>query len=574
MNAITPNLARAAAAKTSRLLEVEDLTIRFGTTDPVKRLSFHIDRGETLAVVGESGSGKSLSALALMRLLPRNARIPHGRIRFEGNDLLALSERDMRRVRGRDIAMIFQEPMTSLNPVATIGNQIVEVLRLHEKLSCRQARQRAIELLDLVKIPDAARRVDDFPHQLSGGQRQRVMIAMAVACKPKLLIADEPTTALDATIQAQILELLDDLRRKLSMGLLLITHDLGLVSRWSDRVVVMYHGYKLEELETPQLFEAGRHPYTSGLTQASIRLDDEVHYSARTLAEVRVGRGPDGLNIYDVKQPTPRTHPTLKRDRDELLAVIDLSVTYQTGNRALDGVSLTLAKGESLGIVGESGSGKSTLSKAVMRLVDAQKGSIVFQGRDITSLSPSQLQPVRRDLQMIFQDPFGSLNPRKSIRDILEAPLVVHGLRDAAERRRRIEETFDHVRLPASVIDRYPHEFSGGQRQRIGIARALILRPSLVICDEPVSALDVSIQAQILNLLVDLKSSLGLSYLFISHDLAVVQYISDRVIVMKDARIVEESDHRTIWRSPKTDYTRALIAAANAKGGARQRIAV
>jgi peptide/nickel transport system ATP-binding protein len=571
MNAISPTLAQSRPASTSRLLDVEDLTIRFGTTDPVKRLSFHIDRGETLAVVGESGSGKSLSALALMRLLPRNARIPNGRISFEGQDLLALSERDMRKVRGRDIAMIFQEPMTSLNPVASIGNQIVEVLRLHEKLSHRAARERAIELLDLVKIPEPAKRVDDFPHQLSGGQRQRVMIAMAVACKPKLLIADEPTTALDATIQAQILELLDELRQKLSMGLLLITHDLGLVSRWSDRVVVMYHGDQLEELATPDLFRPGRHPYTSGLTQASIRLDEEVHYSAQSLAEVRVVRGADGRNVYDVKPPAKRLTTTTAA-AEPLLDVRDLSVTYQTrqrANRALDNVSLTLAKGETLGIVGESGSGKSTLSKAIMRLVNTQQGSIVFQGRDITALSPNQLQPVRRDLQMIFQDPFGSLNPRKTIRDILEAPLIVHGVRDAAERRRRLNETFEHVRLPSNVADRYPHEFSGGQRQRIGIARALILRPSLVICDEPVSALDVSIQAQILNLLVDLKTSLGLSYLFISHDLAVVQYISDRVIVMKDARIVEESDHRTIWRSPKTDYTRALIAAANDKGGAR-----
>ncbi|MET3898956.1 peptide/nickel transport system ATP-binding protein [Devosia sp. UYZn731] len=554
----------------SRLLEVEDLTIRFGTAEPVRHLSFSLDRGETLAVVGESGSGKSLSALALMRLLPRNARIPNGAIRFEGTNLLELKDRQMRAVRGRDIAMIFQEPMTSLNPVATIGAQIVEVLRLHEKLSRKAARQRAIELLDLVKIPDPAQRIDDYPHQLSGGQRQRVMIAMAVACKPKLLIADEPTTALDATIQAQILELLDELRRKLSMGLLLITHDLGLVSRWSDRVVVMYHGDKLEELATGDLYAADRHPYTSGLTQASIRLDEEVHYTAQTLAEVKVVRTPQGQNIYDVRQPERRALPSPVNDREQLLVVNNLSVTYQSGSKAgkaLDGASLTLAKGETLGIVGESGSGKSTLSKAVMRLVNSQEGSIVFQGRDISRLGAQQLQPVRRDLQMIFQDPFGSLNPRKTIREILEAPLIVHGVSNAAERRQRLAETFEHVRLPSMVADRYPHEFSGGQRQRIGIARALILRPSLVICDEPVSALDVSIQAQILNLLVELKTSLGLSYLFISHDLAVVQYISDRVIVMKDARIVEESDHRTIWRSPKTDYTRALIAAANDKGG-------
>lgn len=557
----------------SRLLEVENLTVRFGAADPVRHLSFSVDRGETVAVVGESGSGKSLSALALMRLLPRNAQIPNGRITFEGTDLLKLSDRDIRKFRGREIAMIFQEPMTSLNPVATIGNQIVEVLRLHEKLSKKEARARAIELLNLVKIPDAEKRVDDFPHQLSGGQRQRVMIAIAVACKPKLLIADEPTTALDATIQAQILELLDELRRKFSMGLLLITHDLGVVARWSDRVVVMYHGDKLEELPASELFSPDRHPYTRGLAQASIRLEDGVHYTSRTLSEIRVVKDANGHNDYQIRQPVPRNLPPIANDDEPILQVDGLSVTYRTRNRenrALDKATLTLAKGETLGIVGESGSGKSTLSKAIMRLVNAESGSIRFQGQEITGLGPNQLQPVRRDLQMIFQDPFGSLNPRKSIRDILEAPLIVHGVRDAAERRRRIDETFEHVRLPLSAAERYPHEFSGGQRQRIGIARALILRPSLVICDEPVSALDVSIQAQILNLLVDLKRDLGLSYLFISHDLAVVQYISDRVIVMKDSKIIEESDHKTIWHSPKTDYTRALIAAA-AGGETRSR---
>jgi len=558
-------------APSNRLLEVENLTVRFGAADPVRHLSFAVDRGETVAVVGESGSGKSLSALALMRLLPRNAEVPNGRIVFEGTDLLKLSDRDMRKVRGRDIAMIFQEPMTSLNPVATIGNQIVEVLRLHEKLSRKEARARAIELLDLVRIPDPAKRVDDFPHQLSGGQRQRVMIAIAVACRPKLLIADEPTTALDATIQAQILELLDELRRKLSMGLLLITHDLGVVSRWSDRVVVMYHGDKLEELPTSELFSPDRHPYTRGLAAASIRLEDGMHYTARTLSEIRVLKDAAGANDYQIRQPVLRDLPPVANDDEPILRVDGLSVTYHTrnrANRALDNATLTLARGETLGIVGESGSGKSTLSKAIMRLVSPESGSIRFQGQDITTLGPNQLQSVRRNLQMIFQDPFGSLNPRKSIRAILEAPLIVHGVHDPAERRQRIAETFEHVRLPLSVAERYPHEFSGGQRQRIGIARALILRPSLVICDEPVSALDVSIQAQILNLLVDLKQSLGLSYLFISHDLAVVQYISDRVIVMKDSRIVEESDHKTIWHSPKTDYTRALIAAA-AGGEAR-----
>ena len=552
---------------TRPLLEVEDLTISFGAVSPVRNLSFSVNPGETVAVVGESGSGKSLSALALMRLLPRNARIPAGRIVYEGKNLLDLSEREMRKMRGRDIAMIFQEPMTSLNPVATIGNQIIEVLRIHEKLSRRQARARAIELLDLVKIPDPATRVDDFPHQLSGGQRQRVMIAIAVACKPKLLIADEPTTALDATIQAQILELLDELRRKFSMGLVLITHDLAVVSRWSDRVVVMYHGDKLEELSTTELYADDRHPYTHGLTQASIRLDEGVHYTTSTLTEIRVDRSADGRPSYNVQAARLRQLSSPPPTDAPLLRVDNLSVTYRSQgrvNKALDGASLSLAKGETLGIVGESGSGKSTLSKAIMRLVEPDSGTITFGGRSLERLGPTQMQPIRRNLQMIFQDPFGSLNPRKSIRSILEAPLLVHGVSDPAERKARIAETLDHVRLPRSWAERFPHEFSGGQRQRIGIARAIILRPSLIICDEPVSALDVSIQAQILNLLVDLKQSLGLSYLFISHDLAVVQYISDRVIVMKDARIVEESDHSTIWKSPRTDYTRALIAAASA----------
>ncbi|CDP51469.1 Oligopeptide transport ATP-binding protein OppD [Devosia sp. DBB001] len=554
------------------LLQVEDLTIAFGTAQPVRRLSFSIAPGETVAVVGESGSGKSLSALALMRLLPRNARVPNGRIVFDGRDLLRLSDREMRKVRGREIAMIFQEPMTSLNPVMTIGAQIIEVLRIHEKLSRKEARARAVELLELVQIPEAAKRVDDFPHQMSGGQRQRVMIAIAVACRPKLLIADEPTTALDATIQAQILELLDELRRNLGMGLLLITHDLGVVGRWSDRVVVMYHGDKLEEFVTSELYQPGRHPYTHGLTQASIRLDEGVHYTSRTLAEIRVDRGADGRNAYHVKAPVGRELPPVPAEAAPILSVEGLSVTYRTrgrANKALDGATLALRRGETLGIVGESGSGKSTLSKAIMRLVNSS-GSISFDGVPLDRMGPTQMQPIRRNLQMIFQDPFGSLNPRKSIRAILEAPLIVHGVTDADERRRRIAETFEHVRLPLAWAERYPHEFSGGQRQRIGIARALILRPSLVICDEPVSALDVSIQAQILNLLVELKQSLGLSYLFISHDLAVVQYISDRVIVMKDARIVEESDHRTIWHAPRTDYTRALIAAASSGAQGRR----
>ncbi|MET3927882.1 ABC transporter ATP-binding protein [Devosia sp. 2618] len=559
----------------STLLKVDNLSISFPRSNPVNRLSFSIAAGETVAVVGESGSGKSLTALAVMGLLPQAARISSGSIQLDGRDLVTLSEGEKTDLRGNAVSMIFQEPMTSLNPVMTIGQQIAEVVRRHRGASKRQAWERAVEMLERVHIPDARNRAHDYPHQLSGGQRQRVMIAMAIALEPRLLVADEPTTALDATVQAQVLDLLDSLRRDLGMGLLLITHDLGVVGRWSDRVVVMHHGEKLEELTTDNLDVPGRHPYTQGLMQASVRLADGVHYSATSLAEIKVSRREGGGDYaYLVKPPQHRSvvPPIAPK---AILQVDDLSVDYRSRSgqkRALDGVSLTLKEGETLGIVGESGSGKSTLSKAIMKLVPSS-GSINFRGQDITSLSVRAFRPQRRHLQMIFQDPFGSLNPRKSVQQILETPLVVHGFRDRLVRQQLVRETLDHVGLPAGAAERFPHEFSGGQRQRIGIARALILRPSLVICDEPVSALDVSIQAQILNLLVDLKQELGLSYLFISHDLAVVQFISDRVLVMKDARIVETADHRQIWHAPQSDYTRKLIAAASGGDAAPRRVA-
>jgi peptide/nickel transport system ATP-binding protein len=392
------------------------------------------------------------------------------------------------------------------------------------------------------------------------------MIAMAIACNPKLLIADEPTTALDATIQAQILELLDELRRKLDMGLLLITHDLSLVSRWTENVVVMHHGEKMEQLPAADLFTKGSHPYTRGLIGASIRLDQDLHYRTRRLAEIRVLR--DGADTYEfqLEQGEKPHHNPPPRDKADVLEVRNLVTRYDTADgpfKAVDDVSLTIAPGETLGLVGESGSGKSTLSKTIMRLVPSHSGQIILKGEDITQAKGEPLRRARRHMQMIFQDPYGSLNPRHSVGDILEGPLAVHEVNDPQERRKRVLSTLDQVGLPATAVNRLPHEFSGGQRQRIGIARALILRPSLVVCDEPVSALDVSVQSQILNLLADLKESLNLSYLFISHDLAVVQYISDRVIVMKDAKVIEENDHLQIWKNPQHDYTRALIAAAS-----------
>ncbi|MFD2250123.1 peptide/nickel transport system ATP-binding protein [Pseudochelatococcus lubricantis] len=550
------------------VLDVRNLRLRFpgpgGETTAVSGLSFSVRPGEAVALVGESGCGKSSTALAIMQLLPDTAKLG-GEIRVDGRDVIGLPRKELRALRGSKVAMIFQEPMTSLNPVHRVGEQIVEALRAHKPLSREDARERALALLEQVRIPDAQQRLDAYPHQLSGGQRQRVMIAMAIACEPRLLIADEPTTALDATIQAQILQLLDDLRRELNMGLLLITHDLALVSRWTENVVVMHHGEKMEQLAAADLFGRAHHPYTRGLIGASIRLDRSQHYRTQRLPEIRVVHNADDTYEFLLEKREPIRLPPPDRGGAPVVEVHNLAVRYDTPRgpfTAVDDVSLAIAPGETLGLVGESGSGKSTLSKAIMRLVPAHSGRIVFRGEDITRIEGKNLRRVRRNMQMVFQDPYGSLNPRHTVGEILEGPLAVHEVNDARERQKRVQRMLDQVGLPARSANRLPHEFSGGQRQRIGIARALMLNPSLVVCDEPVSALDVSVQSQILNLLVELKESLNLSYLFISHDLAVVQYISDRVIVMKDAKVVEENDHLRIWTHPRHDYTRALISAA------------
>ncbi|KAA0971274.1 ABC transporter ATP-binding protein [Aureimonas fodinaquatilis] len=551
------------------ILDVQNLSVTFkvqgGTATAVDGLSFQIPAGKTVALVGESGCGKSTTALSVLRLLPRNAQLS-GKLMFNGRNLVDLPMTELRKVRGHQIGMIFQEPMTSLNPVHRIGYQIVEAIRYHEaKVTAQAARERALELLRLVRLPDPEKRLDAYPHQLSGGQRQRVMIAMAIAGNPRLLIADEPTTALDATVQAQILELIDELRRKLGMAILLITHDLGVVSRWADEVIVMHHGEKLEQLKAADLFTAGRHPYTRGLIGASIRVDQDIHYRSRALSEIRITRDAEGGYEYDLHVPARRPLPPVDVVSPPILEVRNLVTSYNLGDtelRAVDDVSMTIRKGETLGLVGESGCGKSTLSRTIMRLTQATSGSLLFEGRDITRLEGAGLQSLRANMQMIFQDPFGSLNPRHTVGNILDVPLRLHGVKDKAERRRRIAEVIENVGLPARSVLRYPHEFSGGQRQRIGIARALILRPSLVICDEPVSALDVSVQSQILNLLADLKEQFHLSFLFISHDLAVVQYISDRVVVMQSGKFVEEGDYRQILRHPNHPYTRTLLAAA------------
>jgi peptide/nickel transport system ATP-binding protein len=539
----------------SPLLEVNDLTVRFGAHLAVSQLSLSVHKGETVALVGESGCGKSTTALALMRLLPAGA-VVSGRISFAGRDLVRLPEPEVRNLRGRQIGLIFQEPMASLNPVMTVGAQLVEALRVDPSISRKAARARAVELLDLVRIPEPAYRFHDYPHNFSGGQRQRILLAMASAHRPRLLIADEPTTAVDAVVQTEILDLLDGLRRELSMGLLLITHDLGMVSGWADRVIVMHYGLKIEEGATDSLFLHPRQSYTRALLGASMSLDRQLHYLTSRLTEV------DSSNTAEVSAVTPQS-PTVSHVR-HLLSVRDLQVTYQSRSkviRAVDGVSFDIGVGETVGLLGESGCGKSTLAKAILRLVQSSGGQILLDGVDITKEEGPKLRNRRHLMQMIFQDPYSSLNPRQSVFTILDAALTVHGVNDKADRTRRIYDIADHVRLARDSLQRYPHEFSGGQRQRVGIARALILRPSLLICDEPVSALDMSIQAQILNLLVDLKQELNLSYLFISHDLSVVRYMADRVLVMSEGRIVESGDHENIWKSPQHPFTRRLIDA-------------
>ncbi|MFT4509236.1 ABC transporter ATP-binding protein [Caballeronia sp. 15711] len=541
---------------TTPLLELNKLAVSFGGRPAVHPIDLSIKHGEMLALVGESGSGKSTIALAAMGLLPAQAHV-EGSIRFEGQALLTLREREWSALRGNRIGMIFQEPMTSLNPLQPIGRQVAEALTLHRPMSFSAARKQALELLGLVRLPDPALRFDHYPHQLSGGQRQRVMIAIAVACRPGLLIADEPTTALDVTIQAQILELIDQLRRELSMAVLLITHDLGVVARWTDRVIVMKDGTKVEEADTATLFAHSSQPYTRALLGASLHFGAGLHYR-------------DGRLTETISERRPVTDATAKRDDSRiLLEVTGLQVDYPgTGSgrsvRAVYGVSFNIREGETVGLVGESGCGKSSLSRALTRLLEPAGGSIVFDGDDITHRRRRALRPYRKRVQMIFQDPYGSLNPRHTVERTLGLALAIHGVSQRRERESKIRRMVDAVGLPSSALHRYPHEFSGGQRQRIGIARALVLEPELVICDEPVSALDVSIQAQILDLLADLKAELGLALLFISHDLSVVRYIADRVLVMQAGRLVETGDHLSIWTSPQHPYTRALIDAVPA----------
>ncbi len=528
------------------LLEIRNLSVTFagrGGASPVeavKDVSFTLDRGETLALVGESGSGKSVTALSILQLLPYPVAA-HGRassVRFDGEELVGAPPERLRRVRGNRIAMVFQEPMTSLNPLHTLERQIAETLLIHKHMSASASRERTLELLRLVGLPDAENRLGAYPHQLSGGQRQRVMIAMAIANEPDILIADEPTTALDVTIQAHILQLLKDLRDRFGMALLLITHDLTIVRKMADQVCIMTAGEIVEAGPTAGIFAQPRHPYTRRLLAAE----------PKGRAAPADPAAPELIEGQDVKVWFPIRRGVLRRIGGYV--------------KAVDGVSLAVRRGTTLGVVGESGSGKTTLGLALLRLTEAQ-GHIRFAERDIATLGQRQLRPLRREMQVVFQDPFSSLSPRLSVAQIVEEGLKVHRLAaGAAERRRLIETALVEVGLDPEAAERYPHEFSGGQRQRIAIARALVLKPRFVVLDEPTSALDMSVQAQIVELLRELQTRHGLAYLFISHDLRVIRALAHEILVMKDGKIVEAGSTERVMTAPEHPYTRALMAAA------------
>ncbi len=526
------------------LLEVSGLGVDFDVggrkVSALHDAAFTLRRGETLALVGESGSGKSITALSVLQLLPypTASHPPDSSIKFRGQELVGAGEDVLQTVRGNRIAMVFQEPMTSLNPLHSIEQQINEVLFLHKRLSPQAARARTLELLRLVGLPQAEKRLDAYPHQLSGGQRQRVMIAMALANEPDILIADEPTTALDVTVQAQILKLLKELQQRLGMAILLITHDLTIVRKFADKVGVMTQGEIVEAGKVADVFAAPAHAYTRKLLAAEPKgKPSEAHADAPVVLEAEA-----------VKVWFPIKAGFFRRTIGHV--------------KAVDGISISIRAGETLGVVGESGSGKSTLGYALLRLQRAE-GRIAYAGRNLQGLTWADMRPLRREMQVVFQDPFSSLSPRLSVFQIIEEGLRVHGLGGSEpERRERVASALDEVGLDPASMDRYPHEFSGGQRQRIAIARAMVLEPRFVVLDEPTSALDMSVQAQIVDLLRDLQQKHGLAYLFISHDLRVVRALADRVLVMKDGRVVEEGAAKALFTAPQTDYTRALIAAA------------
>ncbi|MFS0732015.1 ABC transporter ATP-binding protein [Microbacterium sp. 1P10UB] len=595
------------------LLKVEDLDVSFDTGDgrlhAVRGISFDLDEGETLGVVGESGSGKSVSTQAMVGL--SSGAIVSGRAIFDGRDLLTMNDDDLRAVRGRGIGMVFQDPLSSLHPQFRVGAQIAEAIRVHEKTSPRLLRSRVIDVLGEVGIPHPEKRIDDFPHQFSGGMRQRVMIGLALALRPSLLIADEPTTALDVTVQAQLLELMNSLQREHGTAILMITHDLGVVAQVADRVITMYGGRIVERGTRADVLDHPHHPYTRGLLASVPRVGSErtvlqsipgnppsllieqpgCPFAARCAlvhdaclhgfpAEKPVSAGQRSACVLPASHATPVVLPVVEAppvvaaaERDLLARIEDVRISFPGARKgllgltsetvvAVDGVTLDIPRGGTLGIVGESGSGKSTLARALTGLIPLTGGRVEFEGRDISRLSRTQRLALRRDVQMVFQDPYGSLNQQRRVGSIIADPLIIHSAVPSSGLRPRVQELMELVGLNPEHYNRFPAEFSGGQRQRIGIARALALNPKLVVCDEPVSALDVSIQAQILNLLSALQSELGLTYVFIAHDLAVVEHIADTVAVMHRGVVVEHGTVEEVYRSPREEYTRALLAAA------------
>ncbi|MBJ8437630.1 ABC transporter ATP-binding protein [Acinetobacter lactucae] len=558
------------------LLHVKNLRVSFKGEDKqyietVKGISFDIPENTTVALVGESGSGKSVTSLATMGLLPvgQSKIDEQSKIIFEGKDLLSLSRKEMRKICGKDIAMIFQEPMSSLNPVFTVGNQIAEVLCLHMGLSRKQARQRVLELLKEVGIPSPETKIDAYPNQLSGGQQQRVMIAMAIACEPKLLIADEPTTALDVTIQKQIIDLLESLRKRRQMSMLFITHDLALVGEIADKVIVMRHGEIREQGASEQVLEQPKDVYTRALLYCRPQMSQRPYRLPVTSDFMRQEDDVLVEQSFDASE-IPQRKRGLIGDEKIILEVKDLTKSFYSRKglfgkeefQAVKGVSFKLAKGKTLGLVGESGSGKTTVGLLLMRLHQASGGQAFIEGKDILSLTEKEFAKYQRKIQIIFQNPYASLNPRFTIGQILLEPMQIHNIgKDDVERKQIALGLLERVNLPEQAYYRYPHEFSGGQRQRIAIARCLTLKPEILICDESVSALDVSVQAQVLNLLQDLQDEFGLSYIFISHDLSVVKYISDQVMVMNHGEVVEIANSDELYAHPQHDYTKRLLQA-------------
>ncbi len=594
---------------TTPVIDIENLHTNFyteeGVVEAVDGVSFRVEKGRTLGIVGESGSGKSVTSLSIMQLLASTAKIDSGKISLLGKDLVQLPEPEMRSIRGSQVSMIFQEPMTSLNPVYTVGYQVMEALQLHQNMSKAEARQRTIELFDEVGIPDPAQRVDSYPHQMSGGQKQRVMIAMALCCDPELLIADEPTTALDVTIQSQILDILRRLRDTRGMSILFITHDLGVIAEIADDVLVMYRGKMVEYGSIIDIFNEPKHPYTKGLLACRPRLDtkfrllptvddfmelsregDQVELIEKQLTDKQISEMQNhgrGRLLHPKSELAEMGHPweeghhsddskSVEEGEQPILEVNDLKVHFPVRKgilarvvdhvRAVDGVSFKIYRGQTLGLVGESGCGKTTTGRAILRLIDPTAGEVKFAGRAMSGLSRGELRALRSKLQIIFQDPYGSLNPRMTVESTLVEPMRVHGIGSSKnDRREMAAQLLEEVGLGAQHLRRYPHEFSGGQRQRICIARALAVEPEFIVCDESVSALDVSVQAQVLNLLKELQEKRGLTYIFISHDLSVVKFMADMMAVMNGGKIVEFGPSDNIYTNPHEDYTKKLISA-------------